>query len=118
MRKNFLNQNFIFIDRKKDPCCNRNLSAKMFLNLSLTNVRPEIFFDAFLMSGKKFSLSTPGSPTFSEKIGPPKQTFAPGPRISLIGPAAKSGVQLEGERIIGLWFDLFVDGFRTYPSLV
>jgi hypothetical protein len=106
MRKNFLNQNFIFIDRKKGfhPCCNRNLSAKNF-------------FDAFLMSGKFFSLP-PGSPTFSGKIGPPKQTFAPGPRISLIGPAAKSRVQLEGERIIGLWFDLFVDGFRTYPSLV
>jgi hypothetical protein len=32
MRKNFLNPNFTFIDREKgfDPCCNRNLSGKIF----------------------------------------------------------------------------------------
>ena len=67
MRKNFLNPNFTFIDRKKgfDPCCNR---LKHFLNLS--------FFYTFLMSEKMFYAPPP---TFSEKIGPPETKFCPGP---------------------------------------
>jgi hypothetical protein len=52
------------------------LSGKKIFNISLTDVRPENFFDPT---------------TFLGKIGPPKYKFAPGPRISLIGPDGKYG---------------------------
>ena len=49
MRKNFVNENFTYIDPKKgfDPCCNSNVSVKKFLNLSLTDFRAEKIFDPF-----------------------------------------------------------------------
>ena len=83
MRKNFLNQNFTFIDRKKGlthvvlGIC----PEKIFLKINLTHVRPENFL-TLLMSGK-IPPPPARSPTFS------KQKFAPGPRISLIGPGTK-----------------------------
>ena len=51
-------------------------AEKIFLKLTLANVRPENFFDPFLMSEQK---SPPARQHFWGKIGPPKEKFAQDP---------------------------------------
>jgi hypothetical protein len=81
MRKNFLNPNFTFIDRKKDlthvviGIC----PEKFVWNVTLGNVRPENVLDPFLMSEKKLYPTPPPPPGSPTKICPGPPNFSDRP---------------------------------------